>query len=344
MAGVYNRHMSRTWLLDHARVLSFFVGGLALACGGSDPAEGDGTAGGAGSGAASNGGSGAAGNGGSGGGTAGNGGTGGGNVGADWETLLSGDWSLASGSENYQCVRKTMTEDVFIAGFDPIAPLGTHHTVLSIGDVSGPDGIEPCGPGTNNGTSLFGAGVGTNLLEFPAGVAVRISAGQQLMLNLHLFNVAADTLTGTSGVSVRRVAPEDVENEAQVMLMGPFNIAIPPMQEATVQGGCTQEGATTLFAIQPHMHQIGSHMRVVAESSIDGDIVIHDEPFDFDRQEVHLIDPVRMAAGDFVSVECTWQNPTSSFVTFGDSSTQEMCFGVVYRYPKVGQRKLICPN
>lgn len=284
------------------------------------------------------------------GGTPGSGGAGGGSSGgaggsdADWITLVSGDWSLPAGMENYQCVRVTIEEDLFFAGFDPIDPEGTHHSVLSVGDVSGPDGISPCGPGTNNGTSLFGAGVGTNLLEFPEGVAVRIPAGQQLLLNLHLFNVSPDVLSGTSGLRAKAIAPEDVVHEGQVLLMGPLGIAIPPMQEATISGGCTQEGDTTLFAIQPHMHQIGTHMKVVAQSSMMGDVVIHDEPFDFDRQEVHLIDEVPMAEGDFVSVECTWQNPTPDVVTFGDSSTQEMCFGVVYRYPKVGERSLICPG
>ena len=308
-------------------VAALILGLLAVACGGSDD-EGSSTGGSAGT----------AGSGGNGGGSGGSGG----NTPASWETLIDGAWTLDAGTEEYQCVRKTIDEDILLGGFDPIDPEGTHHLVLSVGEISGADGMAPCGPGTNNGTSLFGAGVGTNQLEFPEGIAVRIPAGQQLLLNLHLFNVAGSELSGTSGMSVRRVAAEDVVHEGQALLMGPVGIFIPANSEKTTEGSCTQEDDVTVFAIQPHMHQIGTHMKVVAKSSLEGDVVIHDEPFDFDRQEVHLVDPVRLAGGDRISVECTWQNPTSELVTFGDSSTQEMCFGVVYRYPVVGDHSLVC--
>ncbi len=289
----------------------------ATACGGSEGSDGGGSAGSGGS--------------------AGMAGTPG-----EWMTLVEGDWKLQGGTETYQCVRKTLTEDLLLDAFAPVDPLGTHHTVLSAGPPSREDGISPCGPGTNAGRSLFGAGVGTNMLELPSGVAVRVPAGEQLVLNLHLYNVSTDELAGTSGVRVRTVRPEAVENEAQVVLMGPVAIALPPNEERTIEGACTQADDVTVFAVQPHMHQIGTHMKVVAESSIAGDVVLHDAPYDFDAQEVKLVDPVALAKGDAIRVACTWMNPTTDLVTFGDSTDQEMCFAVVYRYPVLSADRLAC--
>ena len=54
----------------------------------------------------------------------------------------------------------------------------------------------------------------------------------------------------------------------------------------------------------------------------------------FGYQKNYPLDPpVTVAAGESVLVECTYENPTSFPVTFGDSSKAEMCFAGLYRYP-----------
>jgi hypothetical protein len=40
--------------------------------------------------------------------------------------------------------------------------------------------------------------------------------------------------------------------------------------------------------------------------------------------------------GDQVNVRCTYTNPGNTAVTWGDSSTEEMCFTGLYRYPAGG--------
>src|SRR5258706_9101099 len=55
-----------------------------------------------------------------------------------WETLISANWSLGPGQEGYWCATKTMTEDVYAHMMRPMAPLGTHHTVIGIGAPHGP--------------------------------------------------------------------------------------------------------------------------------------------------------------------------------------------------------------
>ena len=103
--------------------------------------------------------------------------------------LLAGEWSLGGTDEGYVCVRRTMSETVYIREFLPIAPLGTHHTVLTIENDSGtPDGTARCNALTNGPEMIYGSGVGTTALEMPPGVAVKVEAGQQVLLNLHLHN------------------------------------------------------------------------------------------------------------------------------------------------------------
>ncbi len=228
--------------------------------------------------------------------------------------------------------------------FEAINPAGTHHTVLTVGDPGAPDGVTPCEVFTNASEMIFGSGVGTNPLAFPSGIAVRLPKGKQLVLNMHLFNTTADEIQGLSGTRARIADPAEVEHEAEAVLMGTFAIRIEPMQMGFATGDCVQNGDVTLFAVAPHMHQVGSHMKVVAKSSVAGDVVLHDGPYDFDQQLVNLIDPVEMKRGDRVSVECTYENPHDRVIGFGDSSLQEMCFAGVYRYPPHGAFGLVCAD
>lgn len=251
----------------------------------------------------------------------------------EWMTLVEGDWRLSGGEEAYYCARATVRETLWISGFEAIAPEGTHHTVLTVGSPDRPDGMERCGVGTNRDEMIYGSGVGTTPLDMPRGVAVRIPAGQQVLVNLHLYNTRRSDLRGTSGVRVRTVPERSVENEAEAVLMGTEAIFIPGRaRNHVINGYCEMEGDATIFAIMPHMHMFGVRMRVEH-----GGEVLYDRPYTFDDQQFRDVSPMRNARrGQRVNVRCTYDNPTASTVTFGESSDDEMCYAVTYRYPPVG--------
>lgn len=254
----------------------------------------------------------------------------------DWVTLLTGDWNLPAGTESYTCVYVTVDQDVWFDGVEAIAPLGTHHTVLSMGPPQHADGVVGCTAVTNYNSMLYASGVGTDPFTFPEGVAMHVPAGNQLLLNLHLFNFSDTPLTGTSGNRVRTVNPADVQYEAASVLAGKALGLIVPPGESTSRGTCNMTGDTNIFAMIPHMHMLGTHMKVTLESSDMGNVVIHDQGYSFDQQFVDYTDPiVPMKAGDRMLVDCTYNNTTGGTVYFGDSSLAEMCFAITFRYPPV---------
>jgi hypothetical protein len=257
-------------------------------------------------------------------------------AGKDWLTLITGDWSLDPGSESYTCVRKTVDEDLYVSGFEAINPLGTHHTLLTMGDPNAPDGTTACSAAENRPLSVFGSGVGTDPLEFPPGVGLKIAKGTQLLLNLHLFNTNNEVLTGTSGQRVRTVDGSQVTHVAEGILAGTVTLDIPAGATKTSIGYCTMSSDVTLFAVAPHMHKLGIHEKVVAESASAGEVVLYDAPYDFNEQSYKLIEPLPLRKGDRVRVECTHRNTTGHDVTFGESTLSEMCFAGIYRYPADG--------
>jgi hypothetical protein len=247
----------------------------------------------------------------------------------DWTMLIESSWTIPAGSEVYQCERLTVTEDIYVSSFDAIGPLGTHHTVLTMGEPNGPDGPFPCNVGTNADAAIFGSGVGPATLEMPAGVATKIAAGQQLLINLHLFNASDEPLSGVSGTRIQTVDPSEVSMIAESVLMGRVSLSV-PTGETIQTGTCAMNGDVTVFAVSPHMHQLGTHMKVEH-----GTTVLHDESFSFTEQTNWPIEPgYQMPASSQLKVTCTWHNTTGDEIPFGDSSDEEMCFVGFYRYPK----------
>lgn len=248
--------------------------------------------------------------------------------------LVTGAWSLPPATESYLCVRLTATSDTYVRSIRPVAPAGTHHTVLMLGAPDAPDGTALCGSGLSK-PAIYASGVGTEVLDMPDGVAVHIRPGQQLLLNLHLFNATDAPMTGTSGIEILPADPAAVRHEAGVVLIGKAaGLEVPPNLSTQV-GRCTTPANATVFAVAPHMHMLGRHMKVsYADAGGARARVLHDQPYDFDEQRFGVLAPsLATAAGGRITVECTYMNPSGQTVYFGESSNQEMCYALAFAYP-----------
>ncbi len=251
-----------------------------------------------------------------------------------YQTLITGSFTIPAGEEIYRCARVTVNEDMYISAFQAIAPLGTHHTVVTIDTSGQPDGEFDCSAGTLSDQMIYASGVGTDILEFPPGVAMKVTAGQKILLNLHLFNTGETPITDVAGTSVKTIPVGDVVHEAEMLFAGPVQFTM-GTGEQTLEADCTFQTAATIMTVWPHMHQYGTHMKV--DHMRGGSLVstIHDEPYTFYEQRNYIKDPVvQMNAGDKIHVTCTYMNTSGGPVSFGDSSEAEMCFAGLYRYPK----------
>lgn len=249
--------------------------------------------------------------------------------------IVTVDWTLdppdGPNPDKYWCSSRTLTEDTIITGFRDISPPGTHHTVLSVGEGGTDDPGSECEIFSSHGNLLFASGVGTDDFIFPDGVGLRLEAGQQVFINVHLFNASENEIAGTSGVSV--VTADAVETEAEFTFAGTIGIDIPQDSPPThtESGSCTVDQDATILNWWPHMHQLGRHMLIEVNGT-----AVHDEPFDFLEQK-NFPTELQLQAGDEIAVTCTYEGHPDQNVGFGDSSNQEMCFAGFYRYPAVGQ-------
>lgn len=247
-----------------------------------------------------------------------------------WSPLITKSWSLAPGGEKTDDLTIiSVDRDIYVGGIRPIAPAGTHHTLLSRGESIASPNI------------IYASGVGTNELLFPEGTGLKLTAGSLLGLQLHVFNTSDSMLSGESGVEILEVDPANVVEEADLILAGPRNLALAPNGTTTQSGTCTATARQNVFALFPHMHQLGTHFKTTLTTAGTAR-VIHDAPYSFDEQAFLRFDPIALEPGDTITSECTWRNTTSQTVTYGESSTTEMCYSIMLRYPSVTSDDAFC--
>jgi hypothetical protein len=302
--------------------------------------------GGGGGGAGGNGGSGGAGGGG-GIGMGGGGGTGGGGdmalpPGTTMMRLVTSHYSIPPGKEFYQCEQITLPSDVYIVKVIPVSPLGVHHEVLAIDPSAHADGTytSGCGAIGFNWTPLFASGVGSPALDMPANVALKVGATQHVVLNLHLFNASTtNTLDGDAAVDVIIATNPSGYQLAAVPFAGNVTFTVPSTAPYQVQGQCTVSNATKYFAVFPHMHQTGAHMKIWTEAGAT-QTVVWDEDYSFNEQKFgqfpNWMGPQEIALnqGDKIKLTCTY-DAKGAGIKFGDKSTDEMCFAISYVYPAI---------
>jgi hypothetical protein len=252
--------------------------------------------------------------------------------------LIGRTWSIpAGGKDIYKCVRVTIPTDMYVTDILAQAPVGTHHTVLSIaaGNAAGADGEQDCSVGTIGRPMLYASGVGTDPFAFPTDVSVKIAAGTQIHLNLHLYNAGDDALAAESAIWVKSQSTP-TPTLAEMVFAGKIAFSFTGAGTHTVTGGCAANQDFNLFAVWPHMHKIATHSKFeITRTGVAQPFVLWDAPYDFNDQKYY---PPNGAAefqvkqGDQIKVTCTYDSPGGT-ITFGDSSDKEMCFTGMYRYP-----------
>ena len=122
-------------------------------------------------------------------------------------------------------------------------------------------------------------------------------------------------------------------SEADLLISGPTNFSLPPGQQTTLSHTCALANDQTMFTLFPHMHQLGVHIKTTV--TVGGNpTVLHDSEYDFEEQYMLPVGPIAFRAGDSITTECTYQNSGPTAVKFGESSDTEMCFSILFRYPR----------
>ena len=180
---------------------------------------------------------------------------------------------------------------------------------------------------------------GGNRGDFPAGTGIRMETGSKLVLQVHM-NADEDN-TEEAMVSMDVSVEEQVKHPA---LIQPWtnpswvfdeNMPIPANSTGVEhEWGYTLPAAYafTVHTASLHMHTFGHTGRFFVEHEDGSETCLLDiDDWDFNWQRDYDFQiPVKLAAGDRLSVRCSWDNPTDQDLNWGEGTGDEMCLATMF--------------
>ena len=188
-----------------------------------------------------------------------------------------------------------------------------------------------------NSRFLAGGGaesVGT--ITIPDGLAFRIPAGTQLMMQSHWINATGHAVDGQAVAYVTEQPADPSRQVLDLFTVVNTNSMIPAGQPATSSTTCTIKQDLKLFTITGHQHQWGTHVSV---QLLDGATTQMLWSYDWQPSyqsappyTIYGVDqPLNLKAGQQVKVTCSWNNTTANDLGF----PTEMCVSPAFYFPAV---------
>jgi hypothetical protein len=240
-------------------------------------------------------------------------------------------------------------------------PLGDHYEWVTLDYVPSSDvlisatHVVPTAPEITHHVQVFanneviGGFVPGHSLPFtaPEGAAFLIPAGAEIGLSLHYHRggLAPDAPTPSDQTELHlwHAAPEQTSHEVRFIGLALADLFIEADDAESVNQDVVAlyDGSATVFAVMPHMHLLGTSIRVDVNYT-DGstECLLHEPSFDFYWQTVHRYvaqDLVPLHGSETATLTCVYDNSQENQpyangqqlrtrdVTLGDSSLDEMC-------------------
>jgi hypothetical protein len=228
----------------------------------------------------------------------------------------------------------------FGAKYDNTAVL--HHWLLYTTNASlDTDGTHQTVIGTTIGEGsqlLAGWAVGGRDVCFPKHIGLQLPPpGGMLDVQWHFYNSGGAAADDATKVFVCTVPAGTRQNSAGMTWLGSESIAVEPGQMADTTGSCPNDSGSDIhvWAFWPHMHTLGRHMKsTVTHADTGMTDTVFDKPFDFNHQVHYPFDnELVLKPNDVITSTCTFDNITDSVVSYGPSTTQEMCYQFAFSYP-----------
>ncbi|MFT3836829.1 MAG: hypothetical protein QM723_07515 [Myxococcaceae bacterium] len=201
-------------------------------------------------------------------------------------------------------------------------------------------GPVPSGSGINPVGSLGAWVPGVAAVAYPTGTANRFPAHALAVIQVH-YNLAGGDDPDRTAVQVQ-FAPAATAGSLLPIKTMPLirhNLSIPPgavehleqntaLASTWALGKFPTSGEAYAIGVAGHMHLLGRHFEIV-QSDANGEHVLLDLPaWDFHWQGIYYFqEPILVKSTDSLSIRCTYDNPGTQAVTWGEGTTDEMCLG-----------------
>ena len=263
-------------------------------------------------------------------------------------TFQTGDWEVPVG-DVFECfyTGAVTDKDLAVRGAIGAPASGLHHvTVYYTDQVSAPE-HHPClDEEMINWHQIAGAGGEADAaFGLPDGLAARVPAGSQLVVQVHYINTTDAPFMRNDSVTLDVIDPAKVVEYANYQATLDLEFTIPAMQSFTSRTLCTVRKDTQAVLLLGHMHEWGKHF-TLERLDADGAVaeVLYDEEWDAMYStnppvlRYDMASPLLLPEGTKLRQTCVWDNTETEALEF----PREMCLSFMHYFPDDGERIVAC--
>lgn len=173
--------------------------------------------------------------------------------------------------------------------------------------------------------------------DFPNGTGIPMKTGSKVVLQMHYNTSNAGAVADQTTMDV--MFDDDVDVPATIQpwadpdWLDGTGMEIPAGTNGTEHefSFAFPRGGFQIHNASLHMHQLGRTARLeVGHSDGTSDCLLAISDWDFNWQRTYTFaEPYDVLGGDALTVRCTWDNPGSEEVNWGEGTSDEMCLGTM---------------
>lgn len=218
---------------------------------------------------------------------------------------------------------------------------GSHHLILFAGSPNQPpDGtVDDCGGAGTIPYWIYSAQNPTAEALMPAGVGMKIAAGQKVYVQMHYLNTGDAALDASVTIDAEAYPAAQPYTPAAAYVTYTANFNIAPMSAGTAGASCRVPAGSKFFALSTHVHRFSTRTQVDDGTAM----VFESTNWEHPGARTWATEPFFTFASGRLTYKCEYFNSTANPVREGQSAqTNEMCMAVGYFFP--AERATICVN
>lgn len=257
----------------------------------------------------------------------------------------TGDYQVATG-DAFECFYTEVITDreLAVRGAAGEQQAGGHHITIYYTELVKDPQHHPCETAEMADWRMIGGGgdeaeAAVAKLRMPEGLAIRVPAGAQIVLQAHYINLG-EPFTANDSASLELIPTESVEGYVNQFVFNDVGFSVPPHEEFESVSTCTAPADVDLIRLLGHMHEWGTYYKL---ERLDGDdapveTIIEKEwdPVFTSDPEILTFEPSepkRIASGTRLRQTCRWFNDTADPILF----PREMCLAYGLYFPDDGE-------
>ncbi len=261
---------------------------------------------------------------------------------ADGITFYTPEFEVPTG-DSFTCIYTSYStsEELTIVNGDGKQGAGGHHIIAYFADQPREPGVHKCADEemTNLNQIAGSAGDGGQVLGLPEGLALKVPADKQIVLQAHYINTSGKAHTTRDWAKISKGDPSKVKSFVNYFVTNDDAFQLEPNAPMKRTSDCLVDQDFQIALGLPHMHELGKHFKL---DLLDEKGTLVETLIDTDWQASYASHPPvqtwPMSAprlfkkGQRLRQTCEWDNSTTDPVLF----PREMCLSFFYYWPGNG--------